>query len=332
MMYYIESPGNDPHFNLALEQYVFDQLDKDSEYFMLWQNDNAIIVGKHQNTVGEINAAFVKEHDISVVRRLSGGGAVYHDMGNLNFTFIVNAREDGAGFDFASFCSPVAAALASLGVAAEINGRNDMTIGGKKFSGNSQYMKKGRVMHHGTIMYDCDLEVVSRALQVSGDKLESKGIQSVRSRVTNVKPHMPRPLPMEAFYKALREYMFQAYSLVPYRLTPEDLAAVKELQSDVYDRWSWNYGASPAYSIHKERRVEGCGKLEVFLDVERQGIIRDVAFYGDYFSGRDADGLIGALRGCALEETALRLALENVEVGEYFHGMDNETFLAILTR
>lgn len=146
-MYYIESPSHDPHFNLALEQYVFDRLDRSHDYFMLWQNDNAIIVGKHQNTIGEINASYVKEHDISVVRRLSGGGAVYHDLGNINFTFISDTG-DASMFDFSTFCRPVVKALHSIDVPAEINGRNDMTVDGKKFSGNSQYMKHGRVMHH----------------------------------------------------------------------------------------------------------------------------------------------------------------------------------------
>ena len=181
MMYYLESGSHDPGFNLALEQYVFDRMDRAHAYCMLWQNDNAIIVGKNQNTVGEINAAYVKEHGIRVVRRLSGGGAVYHDLGNINFTFIVDSGATAA-FDFSTFCRPIVKALEHFGVHAEINGRNDMTIDGKKFSGNSQYGKQGRTMHHGTILYDSDLEVVEKALTVSRDKLEGKGIQSVRSR------------------------------------------------------------------------------------------------------------------------------------------------------
>ena len=151
MMYYLESGSHDPGFNLALEQYVFDRLDRAHAYCMLWQNDNAIIVGKNQNTVGEINAAYVKEHGIRVVRRLSGGGAVYHDLGNINFTFIVDSGATAA-FDFSTFCRPIVKALEHFGVHAEINGRNDMTIDGKKFSGNSQYGKQGRTMHHGTIL------------------------------------------------------------------------------------------------------------------------------------------------------------------------------------
>lgn len=244
MMYYLESGSHDPGFNLALEQYVFDRLDRAHAYCMLWQNDNAIIVGKNQNTVGEINAAYVKEHGIRVVRRLSGGGAVYHDLGNINFTFIVDSGATAA-FDFSTFCRPIVKALEHFGVHAEINGRNDMTIDGKKFSGNSQYGKQGRTMHHGTILYDSDLEVVGKALTVSRDKLEGKGIQSVRSRVTNVRPYIAGDISTEAFFAALRDFLFQEYALQPYRLSQGQLAEIRALQAERYDQWSWNYGASP---------------------------------------------------------------------------------------
>ena len=181
---YLDLMTTDPSYNLAMEQYVFDCLPRDRMYFMLWQNDNAIIVGKYQNTIAEINEEAVRERGIRVVRRLSGGGAVYHDMGNLNFTFITDVGESNA-LDLKLFCEPVVRTLATLGVKAEVNGRNDITIDGKKFSGNSQYIRQGRVMHHGTIMFDSDLSVVSEALRVDPTKIQTKGIRSVRSRVTN---------------------------------------------------------------------------------------------------------------------------------------------------
>lgn len=328
MMHYIESDSTDPRFNLALEQYVFDFLPREHEYFMLWRNDNAIIVGKHQNTAGEINAAYVKEKDIRVVRRLSGGGAVYHDLGNVNFTFIVTSKNLGE-FDFASFCRPVARALAELGVTAEINGRNDMTIDGKKFSGNAQYRKRNRVMHHGTILYDSNLSVVGEALVVPKDKIESKGLKSVQSRVTNVKEHMRGDAPVEDFVAALRDAMFREYGLVPYTLSPEDRAAIIKLQHDVYNTWNWNYGASPPYSIRKERRVEGCGKVEVFMDV-KQGILNEIAFHGDYFGNGDPAQLAALLTGRRLEKSDLEAALMGTDISEYFHNLDKETFIALL--
>ena len=328
-MLYIESGSTDPQYNLALEQYAFDNLAIANDIFMLWRNDNAIIVGKHQNTVAEINAAFVKEQNIRVVRRLSGGGAVYHDMGNVNFTFIVKSDDLGA-FDFASFCRPVVKALGQLGVTAEINGRNDMTIDDKKFSGNAQYSKRGRVMHHGTILYDSDLSVVGKALIVPKDKIESKGLKSVQSRVTNVKAYMRENLPVERFMGALRDAMFHEYEMTAYALTPEDDATVTTLQQKVYATWDWNYGASPAYSIKKERRIEGCGKIEVHMNVE-QGIIKDIAFFGDYFGNLDASGLTPLLTGHRLERDELAQTLADTPLGEYFHNLELEAFIDILT-
>ncbi|NCE64876.1 lipoate--protein ligase [Pseudoflavonifractor sp. 524-17] len=328
-MYYIESPSHDPHFNLALEQYVFDRLDRSQGYFMLWQNDNAIIVGKHQNTTAEINAPYVKERQISVVRRLSGGGAVYHDLGNINFTFIADAG-DVAKFDFSTFCRPVVKALRSFGVPAEINGRNDMTVDGKKFSGNSQYMKHNRVMHHGTIMFDSDLEVVGQALAVSKDKIQSKGLKSVRSRVTNIKPYIQGDVSTQEFFRTLRDFMSEEYQLQPYPLAQADLEAVRALQAEVYDKWEWNFGRSPAFQIQKERRVEGCGKLEVHMDVAKGGAITALAFYGDYFGNGDSAELAQRLTGQPLEENALRAALADTDIGLYFNKMDLDTFLSIL--
>ena len=330
MMFYLESPSHDPRYNLALEQFVFDCLPREQDYFMLWRNDNAIIIGKHQNTIGEINLPYVQKNGIQVVRRLSGGGAVYHDLNNLNFTFIVSAV-GRQSFDFASFCRPVVSALAELGVSAEINGRNDMTIDGKKFSGNAQYRKRDRIMHHGTILYDSDLTVISQALAVSRDKIESKGLKSVHSRVTNVKPYMTEDIPVERFIEALREAMFRNYALQPYTLDAAQQATVKKLQQGVYDTWEWNYGASPPYSIRKERRVENCGKLEVFMDVEK-GIIRRIAFYGDYFGDGDTAELGERLVGCKTERGALQEALEALDISAYFHNLDLETFLDILTQ
>jgi len=329
MMYYLESDSTDPYFNLALEQFVFDELGQRHECFMLWRNDNAIIVGKHQNTAGEIDAEYVREKGIRVVRRLSGGGTVYHDLGNVNFTFAVSGADKRA-FDFGTFCRPVVRALAQLGVTAEINGRNDMTIDGKKFSGNAQYRKRGRVMHHGTILYDSDLTVLGKALVVPKDKIESKGLKSVQSRVTNVKEYMTEDIGVERFMGELRDAMFREYDMQPYALTEADLEAVRRLRREVYDTWAWNYGESPAYSIRKERRVEGCGKVEVHMDV-RKGAIARIAFFGDYFGNVDSDDLCRLLQGVRLEREALRQAISGIEIGTYFHNLPVESFLDILT-
>lgn len=327
MMYYIESPSNDPCFNLALEQYVFDSLDRKHSYFMLWQNDNSIIVGKHQNTIAEINESYVRERSIKVVRRLSGGGAVYHDMGNINFTFI--ADKDSELFDFSQFCMPLIRALESVGVDARINGRNDMTIDGKKFSGNSQYAKEGRIMHHGTVMYDSNLQTVAEALNVSKDKIESKGLKSVKSRVTNVRPYVKNDMETKQFFGILKDFMFKENNLVPYQLTAKDYRAVGALRQERYSTWAWNYGFSPKYTIEKKRRIEGCGSIEVHMNVEA-GKITDLAFSGDYFSNTDSQPLTKLLKGCRLCLPDLSERLQTVPVSRYFHNLENQKFLEIL--
>ena len=205
-----------------------------------------------------------------------------------------------------------------------------MTIDGKKFSGNAQYCKRGRVMHHGTILYDSDLTVVGNALVVSRDKIESKGLKSVQSRVTNVKDYMPENIPVERFMAELRDAMLRENTVEAYTLTPADRAAVEKLRHDVYDTWDWNYGASPAYSIVKERRVEGCGKLEVHMNVERGGVITAIAFYGDYFGNADASDLASLLTGRRPEADELREALKGIVISDYFHNLTLDEFITIL--
>lgn len=328
-MYYLESTKTDPYWNLALEQFVFEELGPRDDCFMLWQNDKTIVVGKYQNVLEEINSAYVEAHGITVARRLSGGGAVYHDLGNLNFTFVSNHQKEDL-FDFSVFCQPVADTLRRLGAPAEINGRNDMTIEGMKFSGSAQYMRYGRIMHHGTLLYDSDLNAVSQALSVRPDKIQSKGLKSVRSRVTNIRPFVRDPdLTVDGFRAGLRESMFQKFPLQPYTLAEEDLRKIEVLRESVYSQWEWNYGRSPACSIRKERRVEGCGSIQIYMDVD-QGKIVQISFFGDYFSLRDSDGLEEHLRGVPLEEHALYEALSGWSIQDYFAHMDLDTFVSIL--
>lgn len=328
MMYEIESSCTDPYTNLALEQYIFDRLDHRHSYFMLWQNDNAVIIGKNQNTAAEINASYIKERQITVARRLSGGGAVYHDLGNLNFTFIADAK-GGEAFDFVRFCRPIRNALADMGVEVEISGRNDMTIAGKKLSGNSQYIKRGRIMHHGTIMYDSNLSVLAQALKVPNDKLKSKGIPSIQSRVTNVKPFMAQDVGIEAFREALRRYMIQETGMERYVLSAQDWSEIQRLRTVRYSTWEWNYGASPSYQHHKARRFPGCGRIEVCMNV-REGILEQLAFYGDYFGNEVTDQLAAQLTGCRLNEADLRERLKAIDVSQYFANLGKNAFIELL--
>lgn len=325
---YLDLTTTDPSYNLAMEQYVFDCLPRDRMYFMLWQNDNAIIVGKYQNTLSEINLEAVGRRGIRVVRRLSGGGAVYHDMGNLNFTFITDAAS-GTALDMKLFCQPVVRTLAALGVHAEVNGRNDITIDGKKFSGNSQYLRQGRVMHHGTIMFNSDLSVVSEALQVDPTKFQTKGVRSVRSRVTNVADHLDRPVSLPEFRRILLENILRENPGQPYPLTPENLAAVEKLREERYAAWDWNYGQSPACTVLRRCRVEGCGLVEAYISVD-SGLISAIAFRGDFFSAVEPEELAPRFVGRTPDQAGFAAALEGVDVSRYFAGLQNDQLIEIL--
>ena len=327
-MLYIESPHTDPHFNLAMEQYLFDTIGRDDELFFLWQNANAIIVGKNQNTEAEINKAFVAEKEIKVVRRLSGGGAVYHDLGNLNFTFIVDARGKDS-LDLRLFCEPVQKLLQSMGIDAQISGRNDITIGGKKFSGNAQYLRDGRCLHHGTILFDTNLETAAESLLPSGDKLQSKGIASVRSRITNVREHLATTTCTLSEFKEKLKLAVLGSDFTQYHLTEADLSAVAKLQTERYATWDWNFGSSPRFSLQKSRRIDGCGKIELHLDV-KNGLIEALRFFGDFFGSRETSEIAAKLVGCRLEVFALREVLDGIDVGQYFHNLTVDELVRIL--
>lgn len=327
MLSYLDLSTTDPAWNLAVEEYVFDHLPKDRMYVMLWQNDNAIIIGKNQNTLAEINEPYVREHGIRVVRRLSGGGAVYHDLGNLNFTVIADA--EGDALDFGRFCDIVIRALAKAGVTAERNGRNDMTIDGKKFSGNAQYIRQGRVMHHGTILFDSNASVLSGALQVDPQKMQAKGVKSVRSRVTNIKPYLPEDMELTQFRRVLLGSILEQFPGEPYTLTDRDLQAIAVLKQQRYDTWEWNYGSSPQGSLVRRQRFEGCGIVEATLTLDR-GCICAICFRGDFFSALEPAGLEPLLLGCPLEEKALTAALAGTDISRYFMGLDNAGLIALL--
>lgn len=316
-MKYIESNSTDPYFNLALEEYVFDRLPKDESYFMLWQNANTIVIGKYQNALEEVNQTVVDERGIKVARRLSGGGAVYHDMGNLNFTFIVD-QKDVKGMNFKIFVEPVVETLKGFGVAAEFTGRNDIVIDGMKISGNSQYVKKHRVMHHGCIMLDSDLEKVADALNVKAAKFKSKNSKSVRSRVTTINAHAPRKISMEEFKTALKEHILGNDGVEPYELTEEDLREIKRLRDEKYSTWAWNYGQAVQYEMTREEKFDA-GLVTVNMTA-KDGRIVDIKFFGDFFGNGEIEDLEKALQGVILDNV-LEEKLEALNLDEYMHGI-----------
>ena len=307
-VYYLETGSTDPAYNLAFEEYVQANR-REGDYLILWQNDNAVIVGRNQNTEAEINRAFVEHHDIHVIRRNTGGGAVYHDMGNLNYSFIADASapEDRSA---APFTAPVVEALKNLGLDAAASGRNDILVSGHKVSGTAQYLMKGRLLHHGTLLFDSNLSTVSGALNPDPTKFQSKGIKSVRSRVGNIRQFLPRDLTLSEFWSYLKVSL--ADSLIPVRLTQGELEAVATLKQEKYDTWQWNYGKSPEYRQVSRKRLPG-GLLELHITVDR-GIIQALRIYGDFLALTPVEPLEQALIGCPCKEDAISEVLNRQDL------------------
>jgi len=326
---YIDVSSTDPAFNLALEQYVFDRLPRDRQYFLFWQNANAIIIGKHQNALAEINEAYVRQRGIQVVRRLSGGGAVYHDLGNLNYTWITDAG-DSVQVDLRKFCQPVADALVSLGADAQVSGRNDILITGQKISGNAQYIRDGRVMHHGTLLFDSDLSVLGGALRADPAKIQAKGVQSVRSRVTTIRPHLRQEVTLADFKTRILQHLFPE-GVMEYSLTDTDIAAIETLRQQRYDTWDWNYGASPPCSLIRKQRLEGCGTVEAHIQLEK-GRITAITFLGDFFSTVEPEELAEKLLGLRLTEEDCCPVLEAADVSRFFTGAQPQDILTLLCK
>ncbi|MDD2373653.1 MAG: lipoate--protein ligase [Syntrophomonadaceae bacterium] len=305
--------SNDPYFNLALEDYLLNRGDIKEDIFLLWQNSPVVVVGRNQNTVEEINQSFIQEKGIEVVRRISGGGAVYHDLGNLNFTFIVNDAPS-LTLDFTRFTAPVIKALETIGVKAEDQGRNDISIKGRKFSGNAQCRQQGRLMHHGTILFDTNLEDMEQALTVDSAKISSKGVKSVRSRVTNITEHISSPVSIEEFQDILSSTIDKNRECR--ELSPSELSIVESLRDNKFRRWEWIYGFSPPFNVRKSQRFDW-GSIDFRINVIK-GLITDCKIYGDFFATGDISIIEQQLIGVRYRDEDLRQVLEHINLAAYF--------------
>ncbi|HEN8934197.1 TPA: lipoate--protein ligase [Streptococcus agalactiae] len=321
-MKYIVNTSNDPAYNVALEAYAFQKLTDIDEIFILWINEPAIIIGRHQNTIQEINKEFIDKNGIHVVRRLSGGGAVYHDLNNLNYTIISNNTQEGA-FDFQTFSKPVIDTLAKLGVKAEFTGRNDLEINGQKFAGNAQAYYKGRMMHHGCLLFDVDMSVLGQALKVSKDKIESKGIKSVRARVTNIVDHLSDKITVQEFSDAILAQMKEEYSeMDEYVLSDAELSEIQAMRDNQFATWDWTYGKAPEYTIERGVRYPA-GKITTYANVENS-TIKSVKIFGDFFGVKPVDDIEKMLEGVRYDYKDVLAALKTVDTSQYFSRMTPE--------
>ena len=315
-MKYIVNNSHNPAYNVALEAYAFRDLLAEDELFILWINEPTIVIGKHQNAIEEINKNYTDEHGIHVVRRLSGGGAVYHDLNNLNYTIISNKSQEGA-FDFKTFSQPVIETLADLGVTATFTGRNDLEIDGKKFCGNAQAYYKGRLMHHGCLLFDVDMTVLGNALQVSKDKIESKGVKSVRARVTNILDELPEKMTVEAFSNQLLNKMKESYpDMTEYVFSDDDLKNIQALADQQFGTWDWTYGEAPEYTIKRSVRYPA-GKITTYANVEKS-VIKGMKLYGDFFGIKDVADIEQALIGLRYEYPDVLAKLQTIDTTQYF--------------
>ncbi|ABS34899.1 lipoate--protein ligase [Clostridium botulinum] len=316
-MQFLVNKSTNPFFNLALEEYLLKNVDIKEDYFILWQNEPTIVIGKHQNTLKEINMNFVQDNNINVVRRNSGGGAVYHDLGNINFTFITKYDEKHL-LDFKTFTNPVVYSLGKLNVKAELSGRNDILIDGRKISGNSQHIYKDRFLHHGTLLFNSELENLVKALNVDNDKILSKGIESIKSRVTNIKEHVKEDIFMEEFKEILIENIFiwNKSSLKEYNLTSDHINGIEKLMKEKYMTWQWNYGESPEFNYRNSKRFQG-GKFEVLLNIV-EGHINECKIYGDFLGLMDVSEIEKKIIGVKYGEEYIDEFLKGIDIKKYF--------------
>ena len=314
---FITHDNFDAYFNLASEEYLLKQTD--GYYFYLWINAPAVIVGVNQNTLQEVNLSYCNDNNIKVVRRLTGGGAVYHDNGNLCYT-IIAPYEKGENH-YQKFTAPVIDYLKTLGITANLSGRNDIEIDGKKISGNAQTVYKDRIMHHGTILFNADLTVLSKALNPSKLKVESKGIKSVRSRVANISEYLKTPMDINEFKKGLSNSILKSFS--EYKLTETDLAKINALREEKYSTYEWNIGKSPKGKYTFEGKFP-FGILIVNFDIEN-GKTLNTKIYGDFFSFNDITVLEQKLNGIEFNKESFSLAL--FDVNTYINGADKQQII-----
>lgn len=335
MQYYV-MPSRDIRDNLATEQYLMNSPRVQLPMMLFYIERPCIIVGRNQNTLEEVNQSYCLDHDIKITRRLSGGGAMYQDLGNLCFSFIVPSDRARFG-NFKQLVNPVLTALHEMGARqAVVTGRNDIEIEGYKFSGNAMYSRQGRTFSHGTLMYHVDTAVVAQALRVPKDKIASKGIKSVRARVTNIEPYLDKSfqgLTTGQFRDELIKKIWHVSQLSEiadqqYHLNSKDRSAIAKLRHRLYDNWDWVYGQSPDFTVKKRQHFTG-GTIDARFLVQN-GHIQSVKIYGDFFGTADVTEVEEALKGIPYHPTVIENTLVRLPLNSYFMGIPEQKIIDLL--
>ncbi len=326
-MRYLINKSTDPYFNLALDDFALKHIDLEEDFFFLWQNEPSVIVGKNQNTFEEINQRFIDTNNIKVARRVSGGGAVYHDLGNLNFTFIINVDEPGK-VNVKKYVRPIIDALKDIGVDAEVSSRNDILFNGMKISGNAQRMSKRKLMYHGTLLYDVKMENLSQALHVTEDKYVSNSVKSVRTKVTNIKEHLPNPTDILGFRNTLHFFLSDKGKDKEIVLSEKETAKIQFDAINRFSTWEWIYGQSPPFNVlSKKRYIEGSLELRVFVD---HGHIQSVRFEGDYAGMADASIIEVKLKNTRFYRSDVNQRLSDLDLSQIFGSVTKADILSLM--
>jgi len=320
----IQSNTHDPYFNLASEEYLLKSFQDD--LFLLYRNKPSIVVGKHQNTLAELNLSYVLENDITVARRISGGGTVYHDLGNLNFAFITTG-EDGHLVDYRKYTRPLINAMKMMGISVVLGSRNELLLNKLKISGTASHVHKQRVLHHGTLLFSSSMDHLSMALIAPRGRFHDRAVRSIPSPVTNIIEHLDEKMEVADFQERIMEYIVKIIGGTSrYDYNDEDLRNISSLVDRKYGTWEWNFGYSPRYEF---RKMLTCTEGNVFLQMQvERGVIRGVSLTGDFMSTRQVHSLEEKLMGVIHDPEAIRRRISNISVRDYITGLDNEELIS----
>ena len=311
-MKYLQNNSIDPHFNMAFDEFCLEQLKADEPVFYLWQNRPSVIIGLNQSAYAEVNLPYLREKGILLARRVTGGGAVYHDLQNLNYTITGRIRD--LETDYPAYVETMARALRTLGVPAEVSGRNDILVDGRKCSGYAKRVSKDRLMIHGTLMYDVDIDTLTQVLATPGSKLSAAGISSVRSRVANLKAYLPQFEDIHAFQAALQALLAGMDEEI--RLTDAQRAQIEADASAKFRTWEWIYGHSPVATFRDGQKF-ACGRVEAAFSL-KAGCIHGLRFSGDFLGNLPPDCIADALQGCRYTREAIYAVISKEAVESCF--------------
>lgn len=329
-MIFIDNEGiTKPQINLALEEYALRNFGESEDYLLFYVNEPSIIIGRNQNTLEEINDEYVRNNGIHVVRRMSGGGAVYHDLGNLNFSFITKYKQENLN-NFLKFNEPLIRILKEMGVPAEMSGRNDILADNKKISGNAQFSTGKRMFSHGTLLFNSNLGEVVNALNVKMSKIQSKGHKSVRSRVSNIIEFIDeKDMPLAVFKQRILDGLYRdRENFEAYKLTENEWTSVHELKEEKYGNWEWNYGKSPKFNIQRSKRFP-VGEIDLRLDVQK-GHIKNLKIYGDFFGKESVHEIEDMLQDVRYEPEDIAASIKKIDVKDYFGNIERQEFLDLI--